>query len=255
MDSFDLQRFLSDYRDLMSWISSMKGLIESDELAIDVTGAEALLERHQEHRTEIDARSGTFQAFELFGQQLLQANHYASVEVQDKLGAMYDARQDLEKAWIGRRWQLDQCLELQLFYRDCEQAENWMSSREAFLKSDDSVDSEGDNVESLIKKHEDFDKAIGSQEEKIEALTTYAEQLIASDNYAKKDIEAKEAEVLSRWQKLKEALKSCLPTSVEPERCFSAAAVFVNKFRTCLKDDIINYLILVRAFLQRIEKG
>lgn len=62
LDSYDLQRFLSDYRDLMSWINSMKGLIDSDELAIDVTGAEALLERHQEHRTEIDARAATFQA-------------------------------------------------------------------------------------------------------------------------------------------------------------------------------------------------
>ena len=50
LDSYDLQRFLSDYRDLMSWISSMKGLIATDELATDVTGAEALLERHQEHR-------------------------------------------------------------------------------------------------------------------------------------------------------------------------------------------------------------
>ena len=55
---------------------------------------------------------------------------------------------------------LDQCLELQLFYRDCEQAEFWMASREAFL-SGDQVD--GDNVESLIKKHEDFDRAISSQ--------------------------------------------------------------------------------------------
>merc|ERR1739844_372147 len=80
LDSYDLQRFLSDYRDLMSWISIMKGLIASDELASDVTGAEALLERHQEHRTEIDARAGTFQAFELFGQQLLQADRYSSSE-------------------------------------------------------------------------------------------------------------------------------------------------------------------------------
>ena len=55
---------------------------------------------------------------------------------------------------------LDQCLELQLFYRDCEQAEFWMASREAFL-SGDQVD--GDNVETLIKKHEDFDRAISSQ--------------------------------------------------------------------------------------------
>ncbi len=47
LDSYDLQRFLSDYRDLMSWINSMMSLVSSDELASDVTGAEALLERHQ----------------------------------------------------------------------------------------------------------------------------------------------------------------------------------------------------------------
>lgn len=35
-----------------------------------------------------------------------------------------------------------------------------MASREAFLAGD-SVD--GDNVETLIKKHEDFDRAINSQ--------------------------------------------------------------------------------------------
>lgn len=51
----------------------------------------------QEHRTEIDARAGTFQAFELFGQHLLQSNHYASPEVQEKLENMNLARQDLEK--------------------------------------------------------------------------------------------------------------------------------------------------------------
>lgn len=37
-----------------------------------------------------------------------------------------------------------------------------MSAREAFLASEE-VDSKGDNVEALIKKHEDFDKAINAQ--------------------------------------------------------------------------------------------
>ena len=209
LDSYDLQRFISDYRDLMSWISSMKGLIASDELANDVTGAEALLERHQEHRTEIDARAGTFQAFELFGKQLLQANHYASDEVQQKLESMSDAREDLEKAWIARRMQLDQNLELQLFYRDCEQAETWMTSREAFLSAEakDDPETEGsDSVEAMIKKHEDFDKAIKNQEEKIESLSVYADQLTGSGHYASGDIEDKKKEVLARWQQLKEAL-------------------------------------------------
>ena len=75
------------------------------------------------------------------------------------------------RAWIARRMELDQCLELQLFYRDCEQAENWMSAREAFLAAEE-LDTEGDNVEALIKKHEDFDKAINAQEEKIAGGST-----------------------------------------------------------------------------------
>lgn len=36
-----------------------------------------------------------------------------------------------------------------------------MSAREAFLQAEE-VDSKGDNVEALIKKHEDFDKAINA---------------------------------------------------------------------------------------------
>lgn len=113
----------------MSWINTIMSLVSSDELATDVTGAEALLERHQEHRTEMDARTGTFQAFEMFGKQLLDSRHYASVEIGEKLESMAEARQELEKQWIARRMQLDQCLELQLFLRDCEMTENWMAAR------------------------------------------------------------------------------------------------------------------------------
>lgn len=38
---------LMSLRDLMSWINGIRGLVSSEELAKDVTGAEALLERHQ----------------------------------------------------------------------------------------------------------------------------------------------------------------------------------------------------------------
>ncbi|XP_069465273.1 spectrin alpha chain, non-erythrocytic 1 isoform X4 [Ambystoma mexicanum] len=201
-DSHDLQRFLSDFRDLMSWINGIRGLVSSDELAKDVTGAEALLERHQEHRTEIDARAGTFLAFEQFGQQLLARGHYASPEIKEKLDNLDQERAGLEKAWVQRRMMLDQCLELQLFNRDCEQAENWMAAREAFLNSEDKGDSL-DSVEALIKKHEDFDKAINVQEEKIAALQLFADQLISSDHYAKGDISGRCNEVLDRWRRLK----------------------------------------------------
>ena len=49
-ESYQLQRFLADFRDLISWVSDMKAIISADELAKDVTGAEALVDRHSEHK-------------------------------------------------------------------------------------------------------------------------------------------------------------------------------------------------------------
>ena len=46
---------------------------------------------------EIDARAGTFRAFEMFGHQLLQNNHYASDDVRDKLQDLATAREQLEE--------------------------------------------------------------------------------------------------------------------------------------------------------------
>ncbi|CAH1785763.1 unnamed protein product [Owenia fusiformis] len=204
LDSYDLQRFSSDYRDLMSWINSMMALVSSEELAKDVTGAEALLDRHQEHRMEIDARAGTFQAFEMFGHQLLQNDHYAADEVKEKLTELAESREALEKAWVDRRQKLDQNLEMQLFNRDCEAADSWMSIREASLQAGQGED--GDNVDGLIKKHEDFDRAIKTQEEKIYALQNFATQLTEGDHYDKDSIHGRRDEVLNRWDNLKTAM-------------------------------------------------
>uniref|UniRef100_A0A2A6CFM8 Spc-1 n=1 Tax=Pristionchus pacificus TaxID=54126 RepID=A0A2A6CFM8_PRIPA len=203
LDSYDYQRFLSDARDLLQWIASMNQLVSSQELANDVTGAEALLERHQEYRTEIDARAATFQAFDQFANQLLNNRHYASDDIRRKQEDVEDARRRLEEAWIARRNVLDQCLELQLYYRDCEQADNWMSAREAFLAQEDPT---GDNVESLIKKHEDFDKAITNQQEKMNALKQFANQLIANGHYDAGAVARKQDEIQRRWDQLKDAL-------------------------------------------------
>ena len=53
-DSYFLHRFLTDFRDLLSWIHEMKAIISADDLAKDVAGAEALLERHQEHKVSVE---------------------------------------------------------------------------------------------------------------------------------------------------------------------------------------------------------
>jgi spectrin alpha len=202
-ESYALHRFLSDFRDLVSWINDMKAIISADELAKDVAGAEALLERHQEHRGEIDAREDSFAATTEAGKLLLDKGHYASDEVKEKLSTLASDKNSLLALWEERRILYEQCMDLQLFYRDTEQADTWMAKQEAFLANEDLGDSL-DSVEALIKKHEDFEKSLAAQEEKIKALDEFATKLIDGEHYAADDVAQRRAMLLERRSALKE---------------------------------------------------
>ncbi|XP_032949083.1 spectrin alpha chain, erythrocytic 1 [Rhinolophus ferrumequinum] len=196
--------FLSKARDLQNWISGIGGIVSSQELAADLTGTEILMERHQEHHADMQAEAPTFQALEDFGAELIGNGHCASPEIEEKLQAVRIERDDLEKAWEQRKKMLDQCLELQLFQGNCDQAESWMVARENFLRSDDKRSL--DSLEALMKKHDDLNKAITAQEKKITELEHFAERLIADDHYSKEEIAARLQWVLDRWKALKAQL-------------------------------------------------
>lgn len=63
------------------WTNDMQTLVEADELPQDVAGAEELLQRHSEHKTEIDSTKNSFSAFQKEGKRLISSNHYAKDEV------------------------------------------------------------------------------------------------------------------------------------------------------------------------------
>merc|ERR1711981_143667 len=196
-ESYFLHRFLADYRDLTSWVNDMKQVIGADELAKDVNGAEALLERHAEHKSEIDAREDSFRATAEAGQMLLDSGHYAAEEVKEKLVILAEEKTMLLQLWEERRILYEQCMDLQLFYRDAEQADTWMAKQEAFLDNQDLGDSL-DSVEAMMKKHEDFEKSLAAQEEKVKALDEFASKLIEGHHYAADDVAQKRALLLER---------------------------------------------------------
>jgi spectrin alpha len=127
----------------------MKAIISADELAKDVAGAEALLECYQENKGEIDAREDSFKSTRESGKQLLDREHYASGEVQEKLATLASDKSSLLALWEDRRILYEQCMDLQLFYRDTERADTWMAKQEAFLANDDL----GDSLDSVASKN------------------------------------------------------------------------------------------------------
>lgn len=199
-ESYALHRFLADFRDLISWIHEMKAVIAADELAKDVAGAEALLERHQEHKGEMDAREDSLRSTLEAGQILVNEN-ISATEVKEKLDTLLNEKNELAALWEERRILYEMCMDLQLFYRDTEQADTWMAKYEAFLSNDDLGDSL-DSVEALIKKHEDFEKSLAAQEDKIKLLDEFASKLIQGQHYAQEDISIRRNALIERRNEL-----------------------------------------------------
>ena len=67
-------------------------------------------------------------------------------------------------------------------------------SLQSFLGNQDVGDSL-DAVEALLKKHEDFEKSLAAQEEKVKAVDDMASRLLKGSHYAMTDIDRRRKEV------------------------------------------------------------
>ncbi|XP_063234159.1 spectrin alpha chain, non-erythrocytic 1 isoform X2 [Bacillus rossius redtenbacheri] len=164
-----LQAYFDEYRDLMSWINEMIAKVTAPELAQDVPGAEVLLVRHEEYRSETDSRGDAFAKFYQTGSALISQGHFLANDIQEKIAILKQRRQFLNDTWEKRKNIYEQNLDTQIFKRDADLLENWIVSREPILH-DEKLGESISQVEELIRKHEDFEKTVEAQEEKLNSL-------------------------------------------------------------------------------------
>merc|ERR1719277_1545372 len=174
-DTGNLFRFFAMVRNLMLWMDDLMRQMSTSEKPRDVSGVELLMNNHQGHKAEIDAREDNFGDLYSLGKELLSMNHYASNEIKEKLRELTDKRNGMIHRWEERWEHLQLILDVYQFARDAAVAEAWLLAQDPYLKSEEFGQSI-DEVENLIKKHEAFEKAAAAQEERfaaLERLTTF----------------------------------------------------------------------------------
>uniref|UniRef100_A0A2R5L953 Putative spectrin beta chain non-erythrocytic 5 isoform x6 n=1 Tax=Ornithodoros turicata TaxID=34597 RepID=A0A2R5L953_9ACAR len=201
-----LQAYFDEYRELMAWLNETMARITSDDLARDVAGAEALLARHRETRGEIDGRAESFSRFVATGEAIIASGHFMSDEVRDRIQRLTELRDLLLLTWERRNVIYVQSHDLQLFLRDAEQLEAWLSSRETLLRDGDFGDSIA-SVEELIRKHDDFMKTVEAQEERFNTIKRITKLEEAFRKLKEQEEEQRKAEAQKREQERMDAMK------------------------------------------------
>ncbi|NXW82166.1 SPTN5 protein, partial [Alopecoenas beccarii] len=205
--SYQLQKFNLEMKEMLDWTQNIRGLMEAGGLPKSANEAESMIEEHQERKAsiieEIEARVERFNSLSNYGQELANSGHYASPEIHQSLSRLQQAWSELIQAWQEQYIKLFQAQDLQKFYGYVEQTESWLSSKEAFLANEDLGDSVS-SVESLQRKHAQFEKALEAQMEKIDEMASFAQQLTQNKHYDSDNITNRCQAVLRRKEKLLE---------------------------------------------------
>ncbi|XP_044314041.1 spectrin beta chain, non-erythrocytic 5 isoform X3 [Drosophila rhopaloa] len=201
--SSDLQTFLTDVRDIVSWSSNLRAALQAEEHVSDAAGATALKIQHDAIYGEIEAREDKFRYLNELSDSMVQTGHYAAADVEEKCAAMLDERQKLHAAWNKKKIMLEQKIDLFCFLRDAKQIDNLSSSQQAALSSSDFGQTVED-VQNQIRKHDEFERLIQTQEEKVALLQEHGRKLIEQRHYDSANIQTILQGVLARRQKVKD---------------------------------------------------
>jgi spectrin beta len=200
--SCDLQTFLTQVRDLMLWASNLRATLQAEEHVSDAAGATALKLQHDAIYGEIEAREEKFRALSELSDSMVQTGHYAATEVEEKCTALLEERQKLHNAWNKKKIMLEQKIDLFCFLRDAKQIDNTSSAQEAALVSSDfgvTVEAVQDNV----KRHDEMEKLLQQQEEKIVILQEHGRKLVEQNHYDSANIRRRLQEVIDRRLRVK----------------------------------------------------
>ncbi|KAK7068041.1 Spectrin beta chain, non-erythrocytic 5, partial [Halocaridina rubra] len=212
-----LQSYFDDYRELMAWLNEILAKVTAPDLPRDVPGAEAVISRHKEHKAEIDLRTDAFEKFSVAGNALIDQGHFMAEEIVEKIATLEERRRFLVETWHNRAVTYDRNFDLRVFLRDTQVFESWIESRESIVRDDQMGDSIAE-VEELIRRHDDFLKAIDGQKDKLDPIKRFTK--IEEDFQAqkKREEDARKAEVARKEQERMENMKKKEVQRITDER-------------------------------------
>uniref|UniRef100_A0A8C3E4X0 Uncharacterized protein n=1 Tax=Corvus moneduloides TaxID=1196302 RepID=A0A8C3E4X0_CORMO len=171
-DTVEQFRFLRAARDLRLWMDGMQLQLQARERPRDVTAAELLIQQHQGLRAELEAREGSFGACVAAATVLLQRGHHDADKLSQELQELQERRRDIGERWQDKlEWlQTGEMLEVLVFGRDAATAEAWLASREPLARAPE-LGSSLAEAETLLKRHQSFQKAAAAWDERFAALS------------------------------------------------------------------------------------
>ena len=202
-ESLGLQVLKNSAKDLLNWTKNVKQELNNEDvnLAKDVATVEILLKNHEDLGNEILSHDEEFNDLQQLGKQLMKQVH--NDELPELLKELKNEQEFIHNCWQQKDNWLRQCKDLMIFNQEADHLDTITNSHQTFLEFDD-LGTTLDDVEALIKRHENFIATLLAQDERLHLFNEMAEKLISANHYELKLIDGRRKQVIERRHAVKE---------------------------------------------------
>jgi len=146
----------------------MRKTFVSDDIGSNVSAVELQIAQHNDLRGEMDARVTNKTECEGLGSELIEGQEFPDI-VQEKLNQLTEVWTHLYSDWEEAEQELDIMLEAHSFARDAGAASIWINNQSGNL-TETPATATLDHIEALLRKFENFERAINAQSERFSAF-------------------------------------------------------------------------------------
>jgi spectrin beta len=200
--SFNLHKYFDAVKKTEAWANGISVKMTNYIRPRSVAEAEALITSHAEKHAEIAGHEHELKNLSELGQEIATKQPDHKSEINRAHRRLQNIEHQIRQTWETERVTLAKLLKLQILNAQVNLMESWIASKEAVISQYDAGDSI-DAVESLIKKHDAFERTITTQgNDKIQQLKEHAQILDESHNHEAEIVKTKYDEVLARYNTL-----------------------------------------------------
>ncbi|KAJ8308165.1 hypothetical protein KUTeg_013039 [Tegillarca granosa] len=197
-ESRKLWQFYWDMADEEGWIKEKEQLMSSPDLGHDLTSVHLLLNKQKAMEDEMTARHSHLQSVLQIGNDLISAGNFGADRIQgriDEINQQWDSLIDLA---AYRKKRLNEAVDFYQFFADADDVDAWMVDTLRLVSSED-VGKDEASVQSLLKKHKNYQTT-------IEQLHEQAANLGEQDRESP-DVQTRLSTIDNRYQDLLELAK------------------------------------------------
>jgi spectrin beta len=204
-EASELQKFLQDLDHFQQWLTRTQTAIASENIPADVAEAELMLSQHAQLRAEIDAYAPDYAKMKQYGETVVEGQQDVQyMFLRERLKALDDGWLDVGRMWENKLNILKANLNLQLFTRDARQAEILLSEQDNFLSKEEIPLEPGaarltpEAAQNQIRQIESFISTMDANDEKINTVVRFADELVGTNHYASEKIRRKADSLVER---------------------------------------------------------